>query len=283
MLFEKLIKFVVSFFLYTLLFSIPFFLFFHKDIISGKLSIEYWSVSFFPTFLATSYMIYKRKIKSNLLNQLIFIRCTKVKDLFIILIIGILLPVIVVLIHLYFFNNIEINLKINYSDFILDLLIFFPLLFLSALFEELVFRFIIYEDLPKILTYKNLFLISITFGIFHLFNPNFSVIGIINVIFAGVLFSVIYLKTNNILFSSIIHFLWNYIIGCVFSSNVSGLQIISICNYKTKGNIIFNGGEFGLEGSLITSIVLIIAIVLLKEKRFLLNNKIEAFEARKII
>jgi membrane protease YdiL (CAAX protease family) len=282
MLFEKLIKFVVSFFLYTLLFSIPFFLFFYKNIISNKLSIEYWSVSFFPAFLATLYMIHKRKLKSNLLNQLINIKCTKVKDLFIVLIMGILLPVIVVLIHLYFLNNIEINLKINYSDFIFDLLVFFPLLFLSAFFEELGFRFIIYEDLPKILTYKNLFLISITFGIFHLFNPNFSVIGIINVIFAGVLFSVIYLQTNNILFSSIIHFLWNYIIGCVFSSNVSGLQIISICDYKTKGNIIFNGGEFGLEGSLITSIVLIIAIVLLKENRFLLNNEIEELEARKI-
>ncbi len=218
-------------------------------------------------------MIHKRKLKSNLLNQLIYIRRTKVKDLLMVLIVGVLLPVIVILIHLYLLNNIEINLKINYLDFILDLLVFFPLIFLSAFLEELGFRFVIYEDLPKILTYKNLFLISITFGIFHIFNPNFSIIGIINVIFAGVLFSIIYIKSNNILFSSIIHFLWNYIIGCVFSSNVSGLQIVSICNYKTKGNIIFNGGEFGLEGSIITSIVLIIAIILLKENRFLLIKK----------
>lgn len=273
MLFEKLIKFVVTFFLYTLLFSIPFFVIFHKDIILNKFSIEYWSASFFPTFFAMSYMIHKRNLMSNLLNKLFLIRSTKIKDLFIVLIIGLLLPVIVVLIHLYLLRNIEINLKINYSDFMLDLIAFFPLIFLSAFFEELGFRFIIYEDLPKKLTYKNLFLISITFGIFHIFNPHFSIIGVVNVIFAGVLFSIIYLKTNNILFSSIIHFLWNYIIGCVFSSNVSGIQIISICNYKTKGNIIFNGGEFGLEGSVLTSIVLIIAIILLKENRFLLNNE----------
>lgn len=277
MYFEKLIKFIVHFFLYNCLFSIPFFFFFYKDLMLNKLSIGYWCAAFFPVLFTTFYMIYKNNLKSNFLNQLFLIKKTKIKDISIFFLIGVFLPLIIVLIHFYFLKNIEINLKINYSDFILDLLIFIPLIFLSAFLEELGFRFILYENFPKILTYKNLFLLSITFGLFHIFNPNFSIIGILNVILAGVMFSIIYIKSNNILLSSIVHFLWNYIIGCVFSSNVSGIQFISICDYKTNGNIIFNGGKFGLEGSIVTSIILIIAIILFKEISFVSKYESKLF------
>ena len=56
-------------------------------------------------------------------------------------------------------------------------------------------------------------------------------------------------------------FMWNFIQGNIYGFNVSGMaQSQSIFIFKISNCEIFSGGTFGLEGSLLTTIVLLSAI-----------------------
>lgn len=83
-----------------------------------------------------------------------------------------------------------------------------------------------------------------------------TIIGFINIIVAGVFFSILYLKSNSILLATIIHAFWNFTIGCILGSNISGMKITSVLKYFPEKPFALSGGEFGFEGSIITTIIL---------------------------
>ncbi|QSB29102.1 CPBP family intramembrane glutamic endopeptidase [Flavobacterium sp. CLA17] len=154
----------------------------------------------------------------------------------------------------------------------IEILVYFILLFLSALLEEILFRFIPYTMLIKNPSLKDVLLVSLLFSVFHIFNSNINVIGIVNLIIAGVLFSLIYLKTNSILVVSFIHAFWNFAIGCLLGSNISGIKIESVFKYKPLEPFFLSGGYFGFEGSVLTGLAFLIFCV------FLYHQKPNGFE-----
>jgi len=95
---------------------------------------------------------------------------------------------------------------------------------------------------------------SIIFSLMHILNPNIVFLGLLNIFLIGVLFSYMYIKTGNLWMPIGYHISWNYFQGYIFGFNVSGNSVRGIYNAFPKNNFL-SGGEFGLEGGIITTLV----------------------------
>ncbi|MBR1796506.1 MAG: CPBP family intramembrane metalloprotease [Clostridiales bacterium] len=106
---------------------------------------------------------------------------------------------------------------------------------------------------------------SLIFGALHLGNNGVSVLPIVNIVLFGIVMSLVFLKTGNIWMVSAMHTSWNFVQGNVFGVLVSGGSMgdTILLSKFTEGRDIINGGDFGLEGGLAVTLVLIITIVIL--------------------
>lgn len=157
--------------------------------------------------------------------------------------------------------------EINFRSFNFNL----PLIVLSllhyvcvAISEELLLRGFILNNLMK--SFNNvtaLLLSSVLFSLLHAGNPNITFFGLIDLFVAGILLGLPYLYTKNIWFSIALHFSWNFFQGTIFGFNVSGIENYSIIETDYKLASIWNGGDFGFEGSLLSLIFQLIAIGIL--------------------
>ena len=100
-------------------------------------------------------------------------------------------------------------------------------------------------------------ILSLVFSIMHMFNPNFSAGGALNIFLAGILLSIVYVKTRSLWMPTGLHFAWNWTQGPLWGMNVSGMDIKDSFLVSTpQGPELFSGGEFGAEGSLISAVVI---------------------------
>jgi len=111
------------------------------------------------------------------------------------------------------------------------------------------------------------FLSSLFFALPHLQNlfssdTKFGVIGFINTMLVSILFSLIMIKEKNIWLVSAIHTSWNFILGVFYGINVSSIETrTSILNFTVNGSKgLINGGKYGVEAGVATTVILIIAI-----------------------
>ncbi len=113
---------------------------------------------------------------------------------------------------------------------------------------------------------------SLIFSILHLGNSSFSILAFVNIFLIGVIFSLLTYLTGSIYLSSAMHSMWN-----LSQANIYGLTVSGIASSKTsifdstflKPDII-NGGGFGIEASILVSILFLILIFLLIK---ILNKK----------
>ncbi len=110
---------------------------------------------------------------------------------------------------------------------------------------------------------------SLLFSLAHFQNPNINSIALLNIFLAGVWLCSAYVKTRSLWLPISLHFSWNFFQGYLFSLPVSGINIFeTVFDVEITSKNLISGGEFGPEGSIITSIVLVIAtIFILKNKR----------------
>ncbi len=138
----------------------------------------------------------------------------------------------------------------------------FLLFVIVALNEELLFRAYILNNLMSSMNkYYALLLSSVIFSLFHSLNFNLSLIAIVNLILAGILLGSTYIFTKNIWFPVSLHLFWNFFQGPIIGYAVSGQKIASLYNIKLAGNNYINGGDFGFEGSIICTALVVITIV----------------------
>ena len=104
---------------------------------------------------------------------------------------------------------------------------------------------------------------AVAFGALHLWNPGVGVLEIVNVTVAGLLFGIVYVKTLSLWCVTAMHLGWNWVLGYAADVSVSGLDLIDAPLYEgsTSGGEWLGGGNFGPEGSVVATAVLLGATV----------------------
>lgn len=166
-------------------------------------------------------------------------------------------------------------LNIQFSSKHLSNLISLTILFFIVSFqEELLYRGYLYalaEELFK-KTKISLFTTSFLFSITHALNPNAlsNPIPLINIFLAGIVLGILRQYSNGIWMPIGFHWSWNLFQGGIYGFHVSGLSIKSIIQIETIKNVWLSGGNFGAEGSILTTILflgLIIGIFIYYQRR----------------
>ncbi len=136
-----------------------------------------------------------------------------------------------------------------------------------AMFEELLSRtyplFVFTESYPIALA---IVINGLLFGLLHALNPGFTMVAMLNITLAGMLFSMFTVYHRTINWAIGIHLGWNFAQGILFGYKVSGTDTPSVLLAKPTGVFYLSGGEFGIEGSLICTLVLTLLIIYLAIK-----------------
>jgi uncharacterized protein len=138
------------------------------------------------------------------------------------------------------------------------------LFILVAVAEELISRGYVLNNLMKSMNRLIALAVSaVMFSLIHVFNSNFSWIGFWNLLLAGILLGLPYIYTKSLWFPIALHFSWNFFQGIIFGFNVSGHVTYSLFTQSRTADTIWNGGKFGFEGSVLSLVFQIIAILAL--------------------
>lgn len=177
-----------------------------------------------------------------------------IKNYWIELLVGFLLPVFIVLLIKLVDRYSSLSLNFDIKAFY-----YLPFFFLFATFEEVLFRFALLGS-PKTKGKFNtkVILSSIIFSLFHITNNGYDLVAFALIFVSSMIISFVYIATEkNLLLVSLIHTIWNFCSGSVIGGEVSGLPVqhTLIKLVRTKDNIV-NGGSFGIEGSIISLIIL---------------------------
>ena len=105
---------------------------------------------------------------------------------------------------------------------------------------------------------------SSLFGILHLGNSGVTFLSVLNIVLDGVLAGLLLIYTDSIWLVVAQHGTWNYVQGNFLGFQVSGTGADSSIFSFTMGlgPDWLTGGEFGAEGSIITTLVLLLSVVI---------------------
>lgn len=109
---------------------------------------------------------------------------------------------------------------------------------------------------------------SLIFSILHLGNAGFSIMAFVNIFLVGMVFSLIFYLQDSIYMSGAAHSIWNMTMANIYGITVSGNKSVGVTFFTTnlKGPDLISGGGFGVEGSIVTTIVLAILLIILIRK-----------------
>ena len=105
---------------------------------------------------------------------------------------------------------------------------------------------------------------SSLFGILHLGNSGVTFTSLLNIVLDGVLAALLFIYTDSIWLVVAQHGTWNYVQGNLLGFQVSGTGAdASIFSFTMgSGPDWLTGGAFGAEGSIITTMVLLVSVVI---------------------
>ena len=172
---------------------------------------------------------------------------------------GLFLSVIVIGKLLGSFKFVGVGKQINP----LQLCLFLVGFLIQGMCEELLFRGYILVSLAR----KNHIWLAIIFNavffaLMHIGNSGFNVLAFVNMMLLSVYLSLYTLKTDDIWGAGAIHGIWNFVQGCVFGLNVSGVTLTNpIFIIEPTEKVLENGGKFGPEGGFLVTIVLSVELL----------------------
>ncbi len=147
------------------------------------------------------------------------------------------------------------------------LLMFAGFIFQGAM-EEVLCRGIVLQLLKdKINVHVAVAISTALFVIPHISNmegvsPAITVFAIINLILISLIFSVITIRFKSIWAACGLHSVWNFILYNVLGMNLSGNDeaTAAIFDMRFVGSNLLNGGEYGIEASAVTAVVLAVVL-----------------------
>jgi len=159
------------------------------------------------------------------------------------------------------------NTSADMSSIYWTLLISFLIFAAAAAFEEALFRgYILQTFVRSGLAWPAIIFISVFFGAVHLGNPSANAISSINTALAGIWLGIAYLKTRDLWLAFGLHLAWNWTQGSIFGIEVSGLTDIvkaPLMREMDSGPAWITGGDYGIEGGIITTIALIVSALVI--------------------
>jgi len=140
----------------------------------------------------------------------------------------------------------------------------FPEQVMVAIFEEIVFRAIVFGMLQKFWGTKIALGVStVIFVVAHMPNEGFSVLGAAMTAVASLALSGAYLLSGRLWLPIGLHFAWNFLCDAVFAVSVSGHSARGWLQVSTSGPAWLSGGDYGIEGSIVTGITWSMAAIVL--------------------
>ncbi len=96
-------------------------------------------------------------------------------------------------------------------------------------------------------------------------SPLIVAAGIANLIIMSIIFSLVTIKSGSIWAACGLHAIWNYILYSILGLNLSGIdeKVASVFDMTSVGSNILNGGEYGIEASIMTTVVLTAGMIVL--------------------
>lgn len=143
---------------------------------------------------------------------------------------------------------------------------------LQGAMEEILCRGVVQQLLLKKTSVPIAFGVSAAlFTIPHLGNmaggaPAIVAVAVINLILISLIFSMITLRTGSIWAACGLHSIWNYILYSIMGLNLSGKDevVAAVFDMSSIGENVLNGGAYGIEAGIITTVVLSAALILIK-------------------
>ena len=86
----------------------------------------------------------------------------------------------------------------------------------------------------------------------------YVIVGIINLYLISIIFSILVLWRSSIWVACGLHSIWNFVLYCIMGLTLTGSENVSdgVVLFGVKGANIVNGAEYGIEASIITTVVL---------------------------
>lgn len=153
-------------------------------------------------------------------------------------------------------NNISLTLSKDLKIGIIIILII--LVLIQGFLEEVVFRgYLMTRLAAKKGKWIAIILSTLFYIVFRMSNPTTSKLDLINIFLISIVMSLLYWYFDNILVIAIFHAFWNCISGVMFGFNISGIRVSD--SIFTVGAIsdkqILIGGSYGIEGSIIATVL----------------------------
>jgi membrane protease YdiL (CAAX protease family) len=155
----------------------------------------------------------------------------------------------------------------------------FVVLAVAAINEEAIFRGYPFQRLVESITPVGAIAVtSALFGLGHLGNPHHTWISTTNTMLVGIPFAIAYLRTRSLWMPIGIHFIWNFLLGFLLGLPVSGLTFpLSVFQARVHGAAWLTGAEYGPEGGLLATGVIVAATVYLSlSKRIYTSEEMKA-------
>ena len=152
-------------------------------------------------------------------------------------------------------NNIMINLSDNISY--VSVLILFLLVLIQGILEEIIFRgYLMSRIAAKKSKWIAIFGSTIFYLVFHMSNPTTTKLSFFNIFLISIVLCLLYWYFDNVLVVVIFHGIWNCISGVVLGFNISGIKVLnSVFTIKLLRDMqVVTGGDFGLDGSILTTL-----------------------------
>ncbi len=130
--------------------------------------------------------------------------------------------------------------------------------------EEVLSRGIVFRIIEQWLgSWIALAISSLLFGLAHLPGDGAGALVMVIALIAGVVFAAAFMLTRRLWLGIGIHVAWNYTLGSIYSIAVSGREAKGLLMATVSGPDWLTGGQYGLEASVFTLIVLAAAAVFL--------------------
>lgn len=107
---------------------------------------------------------------------------------------------------------------------------------------------------------------SLLFSLHHHINSGYGPVAFVNLFLLAAILGMVTFLTDRIWAATAIHAAWNFFQGSVFGVNVSGVTpdpATTLMSSVAQGNSLVSGGEMGIEGSVVATVVLAAALVAL--------------------